>query len=237
MNIKDLKRFPSRSLDYMERLVNNGSASGFSTIHTSSKETNPFYSEGYYVKALTPSNTQFISSYGELPDFCQALHGVNSIFFHPDWQLSSDTEHGKVVDSYYVIPTSSVRTVRVKESNYYLKLCYPGKLGRIERELKYPHLMSGIETTKYLHHLIYSGRANNYFGFMPEIGGKIYHSDFDLGYIVRKVDEEDTNGILIPAFSLFSIDKMNDKDEPLLSQILDIKKIHSIISLTKLVYH
>lgn len=223
MKIREILLNPSRSLDYMERLVNNGSASGFSSIHTSSKETNPFHSEEFHVKVLTPNNQECISSYGVLPDICRAVDENDSIFFHPDWKITSDSEYGQVSDSYYVIPTSSVRTVRIKDSNYYLKLCYPGKLGRIERELKYPHLISGIEITGYLDHLLQSGKANKYFGFMPEIGGKLFNSKINLGYIVRKLNDIDAQGLLVPAFSLFSIDKNSVSDEPILSQILDLK--------------
>lgn len=226
MLLSQIKTDKDNSLNYMERLVNAGSKSGFSSIHTSSKETNPFTSDGFNVKIFVPYATQKVERYGDIPNFCDLYAGDEFIFLHPDWlqlPLIKTDSLGTIYDGIRVIPTSSVRTVRVPNQKYYIKLCYPGKIGRIERDLKYPHLISGIEITDLLFHMS-EQNCSKFFSFMPEIGGKLYETSISLGYIIREILSDDYEYILIPAFSLFSTDTITPNDPLILTQIMNNKR-------------
>lgn len=223
MRLQDIFKNPSSALNYLERIVNDGSKSGFTNIHTTSKETNPLYSESYRVKKIYYDNKK-IRSYGNLPSFCKSKFDDENIYIHPDWLLRDDLNFKYVEDAEVVIPTSSSRTVKILNSNYYLKLCYPGKLGRLYRNLEYPHLMSSIELTNLLEKMKKKQNAPIKFEFMPEIGGKIlYDENKELGYIVRSIPDNIVDSIVIPGFSLFSKDKFSLEDEALIVQILYLK--------------
>lgn len=141
MRLKDIEERPMYSLDYMERVVNNGSKSGFTNIHNTSLRTNPFFSEGFYVNKLIVSE-EFINCYGKPKQEYPFLSETNFIFIHPDWKILDYAQDfsslGTIEDSIWVIPTSSSRTVRIRGSHAYLKLHYPGMIGRLKRELRYP---------------------------------------------------------------------------------------------------
>lgn len=229
MKLSEILMPNNEALNYMERLVNKGSKSGFTTIHTSSMKTNPFYSESFRVKKLFAVSESVIETYGSMPSFCYTnSESIDFIYMHPDWSLYHEKEIcslGNIIDGEIVIPTSSMRTVRIKGTNYYLKLCYPDKLGRLKRDLNYPHLISAIEVTESLNHLKNSGRVPDIFGFMPETGGKILKKgDTEIGFVVREIGIDIHSYYLVPAFSLFSPDIKNPNDECLLIQLLRIKR-------------
>lgn len=221
MRLQEIISDPATALNYLERIVNDGSKSGFTNIHTTSKETNPLYSESFRVKKIYYDNTK-ICSYGILPSFCKTKIEDEYIYIHPDWLFRDDLNYKFVEDAENVVPTSSSRTVKIVGSNYYLKLCYPGMLGRLYRNLGYPHLMSSIELTNKLENM--KQNAPDKFEFMPEIGGKILcDSNKEIGYIVRSVPDNIKDSIIIPGFSLFSKDKLHLQDEALIIQILHCK--------------
>ena len=49
MRLYEIEKNPTLAFNYLERQVNDGSKSGFTNIHTTSLQTNPFYSDGYYI--------------------------------------------------------------------------------------------------------------------------------------------------------------------------------------------
>lgn len=52
MRLYEIEKNPTLAFNYLERQVNDGSKSGFTNIHTTSLQTNPFYSDGYYIMKL-----------------------------------------------------------------------------------------------------------------------------------------------------------------------------------------
>lgn len=208
----------------MERIVNNGSKSGFTDIHMTSKETNPFTSEGFYLKKLTSSKV-YVSCFGQMSDGYSILSKNDFVFLHPDWLIYYTNEEisslGAIEDSVWVIPTSSSRTVHLKDSNLYLKLCYPGVIGRLNRELKYPQLISGIELTSIFEQAICRNEFPAFFDYMPEPYGRILKKgNIEIGFIIREMPTRLNKYFMIPGFSLFSTDRNRLEDEPLLTQIL-----------------
>lgn len=225
MQLKDIEEHPLSSLDYLERIVNNGSKSGFTNIHNTSLKTNPFYSRAFPVKKLIVEE-EFIKCYGKLEQHYSFLNAQDFIFIHPDWELVSHAKDilslGRVEDSVTVIPTSSSRTVRIQESYSYLKLHYPGMIGRLNRELGYMQLISGVN----LNEILVQAKQNNLlpelFDFMPESYGRLLVKDNNqIGFILREIPRSIKDDFIIPAFSLFSLDRECPRDEVLLHQILD----------------
>lgn len=223
MLLKELLSNPSEGLNYLERIVNDGSKSGFTNIHTTSRETCPLFCESFVIKKLF-CNKEELFTYGKLPSFCQADVTSDWIYFHPDWINQTSFNYLNISDGECVTPTSSSRTVRILNTHYYIKLSYPGELGRLVRNLDKCHLLSSIENTNILKRIKENNDSLEKFEYMPEIGGKILlDKDNSLGYVIREIPESVRNLIIIPGFSLFSTDKNHQDDLFLLVQILELK--------------
>lgn len=116
MRLYEIEKNPTLAFNYLERQVNDGSKSGFTNIHTTSLQTNPFYSDGYYIMKLI-SDRKNITCFGTPNYDCNLFDDDNSIFIHPDWLLPQNigiiSDAGTVEKGCWVIPTSSSRTVRI----------------------------------------------------------------------------------------------------------------------------
>lgn len=219
--LSDIERNPSNAFDYLERLVNNGSKSGFTDIHNTSKGTNPFYSDGYRILKLIADNVETI---GEIDTHAYQLDIEGGIYIHPDWMLIPNngviTDLFRAIESEQVVPTSSSRTVRVANQDVFIKLHYPGLIGRLKRDLGFEQLISGIELTS-----IFNNSRNNqpeFFDYMPEPYGKILHSgNNQVGYILRTIPPHLKKYYLIPGFSMFSVDRQHPEHPTILEQVLE----------------
>lgn len=225
MLLCEIEKNPLLALDYLERQVNNGSKSGFTDIHNTSTLTNPFYSDGYHLMKLV-SKEKNIECFGA-PNCDSNLFGNDeSIFIHPDWFLTQNIGTISAVvtieESLWVIPTSSSRTVHVDGSDVYIKLHYPGVIGRLNRTLGFSQLISGIEITSIFENAYNHNKLPVYFGYMPEPYGRLFRDGKnEIGYIIRELPKTIKDYYLIPGFSLFSYDR-NVPDAPqLLTQILE----------------
>lgn len=223
MKLDIIEKLSLESLDYMERVVNNGSKSGFTFIHTTSRETSPLFSEGFYILRFS-TNPDYIKSYGDY----RFIDSNNCIYVHPDWKklpdYSSIFSVGTVEESFWVVPTSSARTVHIMNSYVYLKLYYPGEIGRLNRELKYSQLISGIEISQIFEEAKKNNELLFNFDFLPEPYGRIFKNENnEIGFLIRIIPKDIANLHLIPAFSMFSNDRQSEKDACLLAQILEIK--------------
>lgn len=213
------------ALDYLERQVNDGSKSGFTDRHNTSIQTNPFYCDGYHIMKLV-SKRKNIECFGTPNCDNNLLGSDESIFIHPDWLLPQNigiiSEVGTVEEGVWVIPTSSSRTVHVDGSDVYIKLYYPGVIGRLNRILGFKQLISGIEITSIFKEARYNNKLPYYFDYMPESYGRLLRDgQNEIGYIIRKLPKTLKEYYLIPGFSLFSHDR-NVPDAPqLLTQILE----------------
>lgn len=225
MRLNEIEKNPILAFDYLERQVNDGSKSGFTNIHNTSIQTNPFYSEGYNIKKIIPKKGN-IECFGTLHSDNELFKNDESIFIHPDWLLPQNIEIisgiGTVEESVWVIPTSSSRTVHIKGSDIYIKLHYPGVLGRLNRTLGFKQLISGIEITSIFDKARYNKKLPNYFEYMPESYGRLFQDGKnEFGYIIRQLPETIKGSYLIPGFSLFSCDRNVPEEPKLLTQILE----------------
>lgn len=224
MKLENIIKNPTEALDYMERLVNNGSPSGFTEINATSDKTNPFKSEGFYLKMISSGS---LTVYGKLPE---ELCETEGLIVHPDWE--NHINNKKIIrdTALYVIPTSSFRTVKVLGKDYYIKLSYPGVIGRMRRDLEEKHLFSCIQMTQILNSLVCDEQVNKLFAFLPETAGAIISlgNGYSTGYIVRSANPVGKNtkniAYVVPAFSLFGKDRKNTSDLEILNQILLYKK-------------
>jgi len=224
MLLSQIKQDSTIALNYLERLVNNGSPSGFSEKNTASKETNPFTSEGYYICRLTGADK--VENYGNVPE---CFFKTNAILCHPDWKRAIPSDVGFEVEEQLVIPTSSVRTIKMNGLDYYIKLSYPGVIGRLARDLDEQHILSSIQINGIMQGLTNNSKMPDSFAFLPESGGQLFiKGDFKTGCVFRQSKPIGKNAgsisYIIPAFSLFGVDRKNPQDDFLLLQILKEKK-------------
>ncbi|MBQ9885808.1 MAG: hypothetical protein IJM37_02955 [Lachnospiraceae bacterium] len=227
MKLDNILKKPKESLEYMERLVNDGSPSNFSFINTTSRETCPLYASRFNLCAIIDQSSK-IETIGKIPliKLSECSIGEDYVFAHPDWRNRNITFDLFETD-FSVIPTSSSRTVKLENYNYYIKMCYPGILGRITRELEVQHINSSIDITNVLNTLTSCAQVPSFLSFFPETGGKIFkYPEGEIGYVVRDSTPigkkvKDIHAI-IPAFSLYSQDRGND-DPAIINQILDVK--------------
>ena len=235
MKLKQILTYPESSLLYMERMVNDGSPSKFSFTYTTSKETCPLYVDRFFLCCTKGDETDFVTFGTCNYDFFNS----DLALLHPDWKKEK-TQFPIIDTDILVVPTSSSRTVKLFEQNIYIKLAYPGVLGRITRELRTEHILSSIDITNAFINLIDSNLVPNTFAFFPEHYGKIFKKgNSDIGYVIR-------DGIpvgkqckhicaLIPAFSLFSLDRQFS-DDPIIIQILKHKKHKIDYLLEQIIY-
>lgn len=222
MKIDQILVEPEQSLLYMERLVNNGSPSRFSFQNTTSSGTCPLYVDRFYLSGIQ-DNHEYYTSYGNSE--C-GFWDDDLIFLHPDWQ--GQPHDFPIIDTgVLAFPTSSSRTVKLDGYDVYIKLYYPGILGRISRELEEDHILSSIDINNLLFWGMRNGRLPDTFAFLPERGGKLYKKNSaNIGYMIRESNPVGSRcseiDALIPAFSLFSVDRENE-DRPLIIQILERK--------------
>lgn len=222
MKLSYIEENPDDSLDRCERRVNNGSRSNF-TEKFLPKIGNPFTCARFNISVLKCA-TERLAIYGKLSEFCLDFYGEGKIFVHPDLaEYYPDLSIHKT--RLVVTPTSSSRTVKLLSYPYYLKLCYPDRIGRVTRELDERHINSSLDVTESFERIALHQDASEKFVFMPELGGVLF-TGIDgtrIGVVVRSKQPRGRNAstirYLIPGFSLFSTDRDAVTDEPLLLQL------------------
>jgi hypothetical protein len=226
MLLNNIEKSPDNALNICERRVNNGSPSNFTEQFLPRRMGNPFTCSSFHISTLE-SEASKILTYGELPKFCIDYSNYNSIFVHPD--LSEFYPELHITQTgLEVIPTSSSRTVKVVSQPFYLKLCYPDRIGRVTRELDERHIYSSLEVTERFDKIVNNPSSSVMFAFMPERGGMLFIDDeTKIGMVIRQqipfgksVAVAELH-YMIPGFSLFSIDRDNPEDSTLLLQLLD----------------
>lgn len=232
MKLDKITKEKEKAYIYMERYVNNGSPSGFDRKHTSSKTTAPRGRSAYYeLLVLRFDDCITFKTIGENI----GLIDERCVFCHPDNLntpiLQNLAAHYEIVDRVRVAPTASARTVKLLETNYFIKLDYMGYLGRIKRNLDYQHLLSAFEVTRDICSGISSGVYNEKFGVLKENKGCIVYLPkkdggfYEFGCLIRDAlpyhRQSNQELFLIPAFSLFSRDLYAPTYKSLLLQLYE----------------
>lgn len=219
-----------RMADYLERYVNDGSPSGYTLHDQMSAKTNPLGLEPYFhpLRLLASANVRteiFPSTLFDCPEpYLQQL-------IHPDAaeQLS---EHGIEFEraaEIRLVPTSSGRTCRLLDdaTGHFVKLHYPGRLGRIDRSLPHFKAVAGIEVSDEMATAIADNALSARIAIFPEVTAvttHLKHGAFSFGHVVRR-------GLpfpvvkarcRIPLFSLWSFDRLAPLDAPLFEQLHEL---------------
>lgn len=204
----------------LERYVNEGSPSGFSSLHT----------PGHGFRAGDE-----VESF-QLPVFdCSHNHGINvgvssaiatgEVPIHPE-MASAFEERSHAVIKWHLtaVPTSSGRTLSVsdKEHKFYVKVAYQRLLGRMTRPMTRAHVLSALEVSSTYEAAIRAGRMPSSVHIYREYAG-LYFSDGPLekwGYVERAVEPYPVGSFIeIPAFSLIA--PATSSDVSLLVQLVD----------------
>jgi hypothetical protein len=231
------------ALPYLERYVNNGSPSGFTTRYTTSPDTSPFSLKPFIHPYVCAAQDQSFINFGRLPNFegLSELRGKNWLLIHPDMK-DEKIFHGKNVSlipstEIGLIPTASGRTLELISSlnRGYFKLHYDGIIGRIPRELNFKKAVAGPEISKLLVSLIDQNKLDSRLKLMRETGARVFlgttrgKRKIEWGMVWREKDpyNVDFNKVkyIIPVFSLFATDRLAKKDKPLLEQIIKLKGV------------
>ncbi len=204
---------------YCERYINNGSPSGFTFINTTSVGTRAYDKvKSIKVPVIEFCSDEKLAFYGDKLNFI----ADNQLIIHPDMQnIFSDDANVKRIDFIDAVPLASQRTVFIPKFNKYLKLQYNKLIGRIERFISYNHVKHAMAVNKILHELDW---MNSPLHFFPEEHARIYRQNngSTIGMLVRDVCVmPKVDGIIVPAFSLFSTDKNSPQDKSILLQLID----------------
>lgn len=217
---------------YLERYVNNGSPSGFSS-NTTSLETAPHStSQSFALPIVQFDDTICVESVGANESF---KIPPQSIVCHPD-NLKTDimlynSRHWHIIDNIIVSPTASGRTVKgIIDHKCFFKLDYYGVLGRIQRNLDSKRLLSAYEVSSAIKDAIQKGNMHNTTYYFEEDNGRIAKIPqpsggiYEMGYVIRgdkPYPHNEKIKFLIPFFSLFGIDQNARSDKLIIMQLLE----------------
>ncbi|MCB9205434.1 MAG: hypothetical protein H6603_10695 [Flavobacteriales bacterium] len=222
----------------IERYLNDGSPSGFTTIYTTSPETSPFGSTSWFNPFICLAPPENFKTFGTIPSWPGESFGTNDdwILVHPDMAdnvFFRQNELKIFIDKgLKVSPTASGRTVQIvnKTPQDYVKLHYEGILGRVRRELPYNKAIGGPETSIIISEAIDRRILPNELSLFKEPGARILENKVDgrvsqWGMVWREGTPYGLSSseatYIIPIFSLFSFDRLATYEFPILKQIID----------------
>lgn len=148
------------------------------------------------------------------------------IIIHPDApkKLPINREPDGYIQAYL---TGSTRTVLTTTENpVFLKLDYPGIIGRCPRRLEFPQLYQDTYFSNRFDEWSKAGLLTQQFGYLPETIGVAWKLDGGkavVGMIGREAvprPEIEPRGIYIPFFALPARDVSRPEDSSLLTQII-----------------
>lgn len=238
MLLSELILHPYTSRFYLERYVNDGSPSGFSTINTTKHPTIPFELNPFFSPLICIADKSYFKEFGVIPKilFQELTDEKNWILVHPDMKTHPFFDNPKFllteVKEFKVVPTASGRTVQIyqKLNDDYIKLHYSGILGRVSRELPFIKAVAGPEVSTQIIKGINEGIVDNKLTILPETGARVLVNEHneEWGMVWRenkpyRLSPEDSR-FLFPSFSFFSTDRINNYHFPLFKQIIDYYK-------------
>jgi hypothetical protein len=221
---------PVTMLQYLERYVNDGSPSGHQT--STSNQTNPFGEIQNFNLYVCTAPPEWFIQHGEIPSW--PLDGKsNWILIHPDMLSHEDLQWAEIsiteLGLSKVVPTASGRTVQfIGDHNDYVKLHYDRVLGRFKRGLPYSKAVAGPEISHMLRAAIDEKQLPPEFTFLPETGCRVmripaHHKEW--GMIWRSSTiygfQSKVLKAMIPFFALFSKDRLDSSDLPVIVQLIN----------------
>jgi len=226
---------------YLERYINDGSPSGFKL--NMPDEFSPFNPKKNIEIIGFRDDWQNHIQIGSLPEIFQDSTTFNLPFFiHPNIYNQLGVFKDKLKNTFNIKaqPTSSGRTVLISESKsdlFYIKLHYPNKIGRFNRDISLYKWMSIFDKSTDLFNNINS--CPNRFSFLHDFGGTFYNSDISglsFGTVFRSFYPYPFNKhktLLIPSFSLFA---KNNNSKSVLYEIINYYSLNIDLFLDFLIY-
>ena len=239
MLLRDLPDASPSPLIYLENFVNDGSPSGFSTIHVPPPGMQPGTADTVLLDVVEVVD-RIVAQYGHwcLPSMadCEST-GRKVVLVHPAALEGMLAEYAPAqlakVGEVEAWLTASGRTFVLKplEDGAYAKLHYPGILGRVRRELPLVKALAGFEVSCELERFV---RSVHYAGILRETGfrsvmwpGSYSFDSSSWSCIMREAKVypyRDISGILIPVFSLFGADSERPSDPTLVVQFCEASR-------------
>ncbi len=229
MKIEELWQNPLKSLQYMERYINDGSPSGFTEKFRTSLPTDPFGNAEYFFLLMFESDANMFDYYGNF-DLNHRIAN-NSFLVHPDMSEHKDLNHLTLFksDEWRVVPTASARTVQIMDmKSDYIKLYYDGIIGRINRRLPRKKAVNGPEISHMILKAIEFGLLPENLAILHEPFAKIYRNpqienrDEDWALTWREERPRGRNtqhiNVMLPLFSLWSRDRRAPGHVPFFQQ-------------------
>jgi len=227
MNLSNLQ-LNETSFLHLERYVNNGSPSGFTSKYATSAQTSPFGPcENFHLCAMEFPESIEVLNFGKEPKFFEKWQ----MLVHPDmiddplFAVCTNIERNSAL----VAPTASGRTVKMLEGDgWFLKLCYKGLIGRIDRQLGTDHACSAIEVSDTIEAAIKAGSLPKTFGIFRESFGRVIKlpdndSTYDWGIVLREplpFPATPDARALVPGFALFAEDRKHPGQKTILTQLI-----------------
>lgn len=239
MKAKNIFKNIDEAFIHMERYVNEGSPSGWTKKRTTSLSTSPFVGKESFPLQEFGDSTMETVLIGERHPL---LLDVN--YCHPDSKEYNSTvlQSGgiQLYDSDVIVaPMSGGRTLFILSKQYkgFIKLTYDvGRLGRVDRQMKYEHCMSSYEVSETIKQAIDDGKFDITYSLLRERSGKVTKipagdNVYEWGTMLREYEpypKAHYRKQLVPGFSLFAKDYYSEeslKDDYLINQFIELSGI------------
>jgi hypothetical protein len=213
---------------YLERYINDGSPSGFD-LGLPDKYS-PFNKKRFVEIPLVSEDWTKHLQIGTIPSFFNTTAETIPFLIHPmlEEELQEFKElvaksNGKIEAE----PTASGRTLLLtdeQKNKWFIKLHFPLKLGRFNRELNLFRWLSILERSREL----FSSQSSfpNSLGFLYDSGGTFYQNKdaiLNFGTVFREAAPRPLvkkRALLIPSFSLFALERKDERKQSVLADFL-----------------
>lgn len=158
------------------------------------------------------------------------IHGSlrdGDLLLHPDVAATLDQRTAVAFEGFTVSPTASARTVHAfAQPPFHLKLHYGATIGRMDRSLGIREASYAVYVSRLLSDAVAAGALPDSFGILPEPSARVLKRDngsaAEMGMVYRALTPASRSPLpaaMVPAFSLFSQDRLAPHAPPLLLKI------------------
>ena len=230
MLLKEILSNPIKAFVHLERYVNDGSPSGFSEKNIVTEPYSPTKGSPTFNLPIIWFPFENVTTIGSVRhlNFGRKDSPCSPFPVHPDlypeWEQLLHEVPGTSLGMIEVAPTASGRTVIAGINEgvpFFIKLHYPGLIGRFHRDITLYKWLPEIENSRELARLFFNNKM--WGSFLPSLGG-VYseRAKHRGGVVFRSFTEYPSTvwkGFMIPSFSLWSIDRIRPQDPTLLAQL------------------
>lgn len=212
---------------YLERYINDGSPSGFDLGLP--YRYNPFNKKRFIKISIVNDEWTKHLQVGKISGFFDTSKDKIPFLIHP--MLVEELQEFKELVSksnerIEAEPTASGRTLLWQDKQkdkHFIKLHFPLKLGRFNRELNLFRWLSTLERSRELFSLLPSFPSS--LGFLYDSGGTFYQSKntiLNFGTIFRETTPRpfiNQRTLLVPSFSLFALERNDGRKQSVLADL------------------